>query len=448
MYLPFIKSIPYLDGNIDFVQSYHFFTGGFPRYFTNWGSVHPPLKIIFSALFFSLFGVNPVSYNILGFLTGVVAIWAFYRLARRLFNQHSANIAAIILATSPLFLSTSIFSLRDNLMVCFILLSLYFYSLGSYPLCLFFSALSFLSKESGLLLIICVILVEIIALIKNRKPTKLLVSLLGLVTPIVWWHYLAINHKKSWSDWLFSENASRGTYYTMVKNIFSLKIFNRYAYQHWLHLFIMNFNWMFWLIIIVGICLTIRKFKKKSMSWLYLLNLTQKQKTVLAIILFCFGYFFTALCLQTYAIPRYILPVLSFTYLLTAFFLSEILDFINHEFVRTIIISTMVLLIFSSLFFSIDPLSDKIWGRVKIFSQSLYGLNNHLSGNDGITYNLQFLFLTHKRSNLILTANSHQQSVISSECLWVFPDPRNDFQTLKILNFKGINLNNPCNEKN
>jgi len=36
LFLPHITDIPYLDGNIDFVQCFDFYFGGFNEYFENW----------------------------------------------------------------------------------------------------------------------------------------------------------------------------------------------------------------------------------------------------------------------------------------------------------------------------------------------------------------------------------------------------------------------------
>ena len=52
--IPFINSIPYLDGNIDFVKSHDFFVGGFGQLLNNWLSVHPPVKEIITFIFFVL----------------------------------------------------------------------------------------------------------------------------------------------------------------------------------------------------------------------------------------------------------------------------------------------------------------------------------------------------------------------------------------------------------
>ncbi|MGB9911676.1 MAG: ArnT family glycosyltransferase [Microgenomates group bacterium] len=443
LYLPFLESFPYLDGNIDFVQSYHFLKGGFKEYFNNWTSVHPPFKVFISSLFFKFLGFNVISYNLIGYFFGLISILYFNKLAFLIFDSRSAKIATILLATSPLFLATAIFSLRDFLLTSFLILSLYFYLVSNYFFYLFFSTLSFLSKESGLLLIVCVILIEFFSFLKNKKNSKFLITLSGLTIPFLWWFFLKINQKTSWRDWLFSEYASKGTYYVMIKNLLELKIFNQYAYQHWLHLFILNFNWIFWLIFLIGFFWMF--IKKYNIFLTFLMNFNQKAKTVLVIVLLIISYFLTVLCLPTYAIPRYILPILPFLYLLDSYIIQLFLIKKKRLF-SFFINSGMIVLIFLSLFFSLDPLSLKIWGKIKIFGKKFYALNEHFAGNDGITYNFQYLYLIKERTKKILEANNKKDSVVSEDCYWIFPDPRNDFQTIQILKLNGINLDIPCRE--
>jgi len=52
---------------------------------------------------------------------------------------------------------------------------------------------------------------------------------------------------------LLTKETGKGTIYTIFSNIFSLKMFNKYAYQNWLQLFTLNFNWVLWIIAILGI---------------------------------------------------------------------------------------------------------------------------------------------------------------------------------------------------
>jgi len=94
LFLPFLKTIPYLDGNIDFVQVHDFYKGGFEEYFKNWSSVHPPLKLFIAQIFFGLFGVNAISYNLVGFMLGIIGVVSLFYLAKKLTGEKTAFILA------------------------------------------------------------------------------------------------------------------------------------------------------------------------------------------------------------------------------------------------------------------------------------------------------------------------------------------------------------------
>jgi len=442
LYLPFLNIIPYLDGNIDFVQVFDYQQGGFVQYFQRWGSVHPPLKLIISKLLIDLIGEKIIAYELLGYLFGIIGIVTIYFLSHRMFNRNVARISSLLLASSPMYISNGIFSLRDYLLTCLILASLTCLAYQKYSLYAVLVTFAFLSKESAILLILCSLLAELIFLSRRTRLNELFYHFLPLFASFGWWQFLKINHQKSWSDWIFAETASKGTYYTMINNILTLKIFNQYAYQHWLQLFFLNFNWFFWLIFALGLVMFLWNSFYREKIFRHFLERTYLAKTATTVALFSVSYFLTVLCFQTYTIPRYILPLIPFLYMAVSFFLGKQME--KNKIIASTVISAITVIVFLSALFSLDPISGKIWGKIKILDQTFYGLSNHLAGNDGITYNLQFLLLAKKRNDLILAANRQKQPVVHSECRWIFPDPRNDYQTLRILKLESINLNNPC----
>lgn len=427
--VPFIKSIPYLDGNIDFVKAHDFFVGGFSRLFGNWLSIHPPVKEITTFLLFVLGGVNPVSYNLTGILFGLFGIIVFYKLCNKLTNKNVAAIAVVLFCTSPLFLSVGLFSLTDYLLEIFILASFYFYSKRKYYLYFIFASLALLTKETGVVLVISILAAEGLWVVKNivdknmnlRKVFRnLLIILSPLINTVVWFLFLKINGKALWSDWNFSETGERGTIYTILNNLLSLKIFNKYALQNWLQLFVLNFNWVFWIIAFLGII------KGK-------INLI-KNKTILSVFLFFLIYVISVLSFQTYTIPRYALPLEPFFYIAIAYGSYKISE--KSKLLKTLIGIFLIGITTLRLFASVDPVSSRIWGKTEILGQDIYALNQtpSLSGFDGITYNMQYNLIVRKRTKIIFDKKSK-----ITDCSWIFPDPNNDFKTIKILNLKNIN---------
>lgn len=432
--IPFIGSVPYLDGNIDFVKSYDLFIGGFGRLLNNWLSIHPPVKEIIAFVFFVLGGVNPITYNITGILFGLFGIVIFYKLCKVWTNKAIASIAVLLFCSSPLFLSAGLFSLTDYLLEIFILASLYFYLKRKYYLYFIFASSALLTKETGLVLVISILTAEGLWAVKNivnkninlKKILKeFLISISPLISAAIWFLFLKMNGEALWSDWNFSGTVGKGTIYTILNNLLSLKMFNKYALQNWLQLLVLNFNWVLWIIAFFGI-------NKWS------INIT-KSKTLLSMVLFFLIYFISVLSFQTYAIPRYALPLEPFFYIVVAYGSYKISE--RSKLSRVFICVFLGSITIVRLFTSIDPISAHIWGKSKILSQNVYALNRapSLAGFDGITYNLQYNLIVKERSDLILGKTKGL-----GDCSWIFPDPNNDIKTVEILKIRKINPNFPC----
>lgn len=280
-----------------------------------------------------------------------------------------------------------------------------------------------------------------------------------------WSTFIESQGQKPWGDWIFAETAHKGAIYTIFNNLKTFQFLNQYAYQHWKQLFILNFNWIYWLTVLTG--LTFFLLNKKNLKNIYknLLGGNTKTRTLLIIIIFSIAYFFSVLTFQTYTIPRYALPLIPFLLLGTAFSIKILTKKFQVAKIGIVILFPIIVLV--SLFSSIDPVSTKLWGKTEILGEKLYSLHQHLAGNDGITYNMQYLLIVKERTRQIASANNQgkkilgektdkpnesikvnvqtmqKQSVISPDCYWVFPDPNNDFKMVKILNLN-IDLNAPC----
>ena len=126
----------------------------------------------------------------------------------------------------------------------------------------------------------------------------------------MWFSFLKTNGQRPWSDWNFSGVGEKGSVYTIFHNISTLNFLNKYAYQNFLQLIFLNFNWIYWLIFCLGVLIFIQSNKKNIFATL--LKDKPKPKAILAIVVFSFSYFLTVLTFQTYTIPRYALPIIPF----------------------------------------------------------------------------------------------------------------------------------------
>lgn len=254
---------------------------------------------------------------------------------------------------------------------------------------------------------------------------------------IIWFVFLKLHGESVWSDWNFSETSQKGTIYTILNNLFTLKLFNKYTIQNWLQFFVLNFNWLLWIIILLGITI-----KRSGLNKKYLKRLVTKtftNKSLMGAFIFCVAHFIAVLSFQTYTIPRYALPLEPFFYLAVAYGSYQISKRSNLSKVFVYIFLCGLTIV--RLFTSTDPVSTHFWGKGEILGQSIYALNQapSLSGFDGITYNLQYNLIVKKRSDLILGKTKG-----SNDCSWIFPDPNNDLKTVEILKIRKVNPNFLC----
>lgn len=381
LFLPFITSIPYLDGNIDFVKSYDFYEGGIQQYFHNWGSVHPPFKLLLPVFLFRLFGVNIILFNIIGFVFGVLGIIFMYKLCQNIFNEKTALLSSLLLAVSPIFLASGIFSLIDFLISVLIIISLYFYSYKNNLMYGLISTLAVLTKETALLLPIVVILVESFILItqklkvskkdfKNLKNIFLKFAYISIpfLAYLSWYFFIRLAGQTTWNDWNFSSTSDRGSFYTIFNNLISFNFLNNYAYDNWKQLFVLNFNWFFWIIFLIGVIFVPKDLLiiKKN-----LIKNIQITKTIFVMIIFSILYFLAVLSFQTFTIPRYGLPILCFLIIGVSWTTVNILNKKN-TLIKITFLFFFISIILLRLFYSIDPVSIKLWGTTNILGQTFF----------------------------------------------------------------------------
>lgn len=390
LFLPFVGLVPYLDGDVEFLIAVNFFRG---HYLTNWTPYHPPLKLFLSSLFFYPFGFY--SYSLLGYFFGVVGIIALYSIAKKLFDQKTAIVSSLLLSVSGMYISTGVFSVNDFLMTVFLLVSFALYVNKKYTLAAVMACFVVLSKESGIFFPVSMILVEAF-----QKKFRL-INMLPFLVLFGWIFFLHSTGHTLWNSWNFSETRQHGSVVTLLTNVFQGKIFNKYAYENWLHLFVFNYHWVLWLVAL---------FVLPKILW---------NKKLSIIFLFSFLYSLLILSFQTYSITRYILPLLPFLYLEVSLKITQT----KFQFIFLPLVFYTVLM---SLFTSSDPISNKIWQKNQILNEKFY-INKDIDGNDGITYNMQFLYLTRER-NAIIHSKACKEYVnplmISSETLAILTIPQ------------------------
>jgi 4-amino-4-deoxy-L-arabinose transferase-like glycosyltransferase len=368
LFFPFLGVIPSADGSLEFLQSKHWLLGG---NLIQLMLDHPPFKLMIVSAAFKLFGYQSICY--IGLFFGMVGIIATYYIAKKLFDEKVAFLSSILMATSGLFISVGLFSIRDFLMTVFILLAFAFYLNTRYALYALFICLAVLTKETAIFFAAGILFSDII-IKKNMRFS----SFTPFIVLAWYFEFIHFSGNHIWNDWNFSKTANQGSAATMIINVLTLQIFNQYAYENWLHLFIFNFNWVYWIFGIISFF----SIKTKEMK-----------KNLAPIAVFFILFSVMVLSFQTFTINRYVLPILPFLYIMASF------GIFNLKF-KPFFIALIILISFVSLFYSVDPISNMIWQKTTILGENVY-LNKSLDGDDGITYNMQYLEIMKNRTEMI-----------------------------------------------
>ena len=392
LFAPSLFLIPGNDGSLEFMFANQLYIGKNLLYIL---SLHTPFKLILYSIFFKLFGYQSTGF--IGLFFGIAGIYAMYFIGKKLFDEKVALLSSILLATSGLFLSVGLFGIHDFLMTVLILIAFAFYISSRYALYALFATLAVLTKETAIFFALSILISDLT--IKKNVTIATFVPLVVLAWYIEFVHFSG-NHL--WNDWNFSPTAKGGSLLTMINNLITLQLFNNYAYENWLHLFIFNFNWVYWIFVFISLAF---------------IKTTELKKALAPIAIFFSLFLITVLSFQTFTINRYILPLVPFVYLLASYGVSKVRF-------RPVFTTVIILISFLSLSQSIDPISNTIWPKTQVLGESVY-LNHKLDGDDGITYNIQYATLMKTRTDMIKEGDCNFPHLVSY-----------DKQTLTLFNIR------------
>lgn len=368
LYVPSLTLIPGNDGGLEYGFAQQWYLG---KNLLHILSLHPPFKLMLFSLFFKLFGYQSTGW--IGLIFGIGGIVALYLIGEKLFDKRVALISSLLLATSGLFLSNGIFGIHDFLMTSLILVAFYFYLNSRYIWYAVFASIAVLTKETAIFFALSIIISDLFVRKNPRFPAFVPVIILAWYIEFV--HFSGYH---LWNDWNFSPTAKQGSFATMINNIVTLKLFNKYAYENWMHLFIFNFNWVYWIFAFISLAF---------------IKATEIKKELAPIGIFFVIFLITVLSFQTFTINRYILPLVPFVYLLASYAVTKLP-------LKPVFATLLIAVSFLSLSFSVDPISNAIWPKTQVLGESVY-LNHPLDGDDGITYNMQYLSAMKLRTDLI-----------------------------------------------
>ena len=348
--------------------------------------------------FFQLLKEGTALVQIADIALAGISIYAYYQILRKILGKRYSN-KILALAAMPYAFSPFVMGIVGNLnldsatmyfAMIFIACSLYHYEC----LELIFAFCFCSTKESAVLYYVVYIVAKVVCeyLCKNRfqlwnlikfgfgdiknymyaLPTILLMALAKL-TPDSGWGSVK---EAGWDN----------TGYNCLgisQNVISMKLKQT---------FLLNFNWIFWIIIFLGIIiLLIQKMRQKTKADKKVL-----EKTIpiimTGIIIIVFG------CLYiTWTHARYIAPMIPLMYL-TATIIVATIKWKEFAFCGLNIILAVILLI--QCFNTIDPLTKNTFHEIPIGSESIYSMqlegNERISDSkefhDAIIYNRQYIY--------------------------------------------------------
>lgn len=380
LFVPFINLIPGNDGSLELNFSDNWLHGDNRIQLI---SLHPPFKLILFSTMYQLFGYH--SIGVIGLIFGIFGIVAMYYVAKKIFDDNVALLSSVLLATSGLYISVGLFGVHDYLMTILILIALAFYLRSKYLLYTIFTCLAVLTKETAIFFALSILFSDLFV----KKNIKFAVFMPVIV--LAWYiEFVHFSGNHLWNDWNFSNTSKDGSVVTMLLNVVTLQLFNKYAYENWLHLFIFNFNWIFWIFTIVSF---------------FHIKTTEMKKNLIPIAVYFLLFTVLVLSFQTFTINRYVLPLLPFVYMLASYGVFKI------KF-KKLFITLLVLTSFLSLFTSIDPISNLFWQKTTLLGENIY-INKKLDGYDGITYNMQYIRIMQKRNVMILEGHCSMSPLIA-----------------------------------
>lgn len=148
-----------------------------PVYLNVWGSGMSVLNSVLMMPFIKLFCLNTVTIRIHQMLIGVISVYVFYRLLRKLTNVKTALIGMFLMAICPWHIMMSRWGLDCNLAPGFLLFAVYFFVLGLEKgkyliVSAFFWGLSLYCYATVWILVPMLLLIWCLYCMKHKKLTR------------------------------------------------------------------------------------------------------------------------------------------------------------------------------------------------------------------------------------------------------------------------------------
>lgn len=308
---------------------------------------------------------NVVNLNITNVVLGIIAIVSFNLLLKKYFNDNILILlGTLIFAFNPLFYATTISYNLDFPIFVFTTLAVTSLGYKKYSLFLVTLLLLVFSKETGVL-----IYIFLITAIFITYRNIFIDNMYKFILPgLIFITYLVLNSGNLWNANALTNTGNKISLVFDNSKIFAFGLNAENIKVRLFQIFILNFNWIYSLVILFGL------FYKKSKSYFFYLI------PLLLFVIFNLTY-------TVMPFSRYVVAANLFLIILFLFTLQNIK--INSFYPRSILFFVSVLMLVQT-FKSIDPSPQLLFGKNYIGSK----INSPVFGfRDGLVYNSEFVFV-------------------------------------------------------
>lgn len=386
---PYFNFIPIWDGSVYYWFAQHALLGR-PHIFL-YLEPHNHICFLYMLLMALPARINLgsiVQFNLFLTIFTFIGIFAFYKILeyflRSRVSRAELTLMAAVFAFQPAVLSSTVhFTLDAGLLTVFLLVILCF--LKERYICSALIGIFFIfTKETALLLFPLVPALALLCYPQRRSSGKFKHAATALLLPFAFFAIYAIHKTEIRGLPLFwNQLGGDVELFWQLINIFS---FDKRLLAQLIQGFILSFQWVLSIILIVLFVLYFLKLKKTA------------TKTEHRNVVFIIGLFVTVLYLVTrfrpYSNPRYLLPFYP-VFLILLFQLTTIC--IRNRYARIALLVSYLLLFIPSLYLTLDPLSKRIFGTFNFGRHKMLKMTSIAQeydagfGRDQLVYNLQFV---------------------------------------------------------
>lgn len=362
-----------------------------------------------------LFPDNVYGVRIVHCMMALITVFCFYKITEAILpkaDRLEKLLFTALFAFSPMVMGMTAEINTDFPLLCFFTWMVLCSIKGKKVLQAFCGILLCFSKETGCLLYGFYVLGMVLYRYFKYKRESLKIMLANIFSVDVWllatggimwianFIWLAVHNSGSWGTNLAADvtNAGRNT----GPKINSLGLYADYIFNKLKQMIFINFNWIFYYIILACICFLILKGRKALIDAVKL-----KGEIYLGILLSFFGFILYNIIYITYNHYRYILP---FAFFVSFGIVISLTVLCQRRKLRKLLAAALVLLVLASNFYTFDPFSRLFFmkqgtgtGDILIpcsVSDDLEG-NVSLAGNteyhktiiNGSIYNMQYAYL-------------------------------------------------------